>query len=148
MISQPCRCCSTCPDFCITPAFLLSCSVLSCSVLQICDDLIDATYEAQGIYGVALMSEGAWQMVYIDSAMPCFRRAAASAASQWRLLFGTSYDHREVSGYTCVEKISTCASKSWLLFGTSYENREAARPLVCWSNVRKPLQLFSLAINK
>lgn len=68
-----------------------------------CDDIIDATFEAQGIYGVALYFDQNLTLVHVDSSMPCFKRAAASPAAQWRLLFGAPSDHREIWGSVVVK---------------------------------------------
>eukprot|EP00281_Chroomonas_sp_CCMP1168_P022531 CAMPEP_0206229920 /NCGR_PEP_ID=MMETSP0047_2-20121206/9962_1 /ASSEMBLY_ACC=CAM_ASM_000192 /TAXON_ID=195065 /ORGANISM="Chroomonas mesostigmatica_cf, Strain CCMP1168" /LENGTH=465 /DNA_ID=CAMNT_0053653267 /DNA_START=21 /DNA_END=1415 /DNA_ORIENTATION=- len=61
----------------------------------ICDELILSEFEAQGIYGVALYAGGAWTLVWVDANLPCYRRAAASPTTPWRLLFGGSQDQVE-----------------------------------------------------
>ncbi|KAK3287131.1 hypothetical protein CYMTET_5360 [Cymbomonas tetramitiformis] len=41
-----------------------------------CRNFIDDTYEDCGIYGVALCVKGRWQMVWVDSHLPCFVKGA------------------------------------------------------------------------
>jgi len=60
---------------------------------DICDDLIDETYEEQGIYGVSFWTAGGWCMVWVDSYFPCYR---SSKRGKYRLLFAGSVDQKEI----------------------------------------------------
>lgn len=53
------------------------------------DQLIDTSYEQQGIYGVSLTgNDGGWMMVYVDAYLPCYRLPSTPSTSHHRMLFG------------------------------------------------------------
>ena len=62
----------------------------------LCDDLIDETYEASGIYGVSFWHQERWVMVWVDAYMPCYRPARASHSGKVKLIFGGSQDCKEI----------------------------------------------------
>ena len=63
---------------------------------DLCDDLIDETYEEHGIYGVSFWQHGAWHMVWVDGYFPCYRPGKSSHSGKHKLIFGGSTDHKEI----------------------------------------------------
>jgi hypothetical protein len=78
--------------------------------LQVADDLIDETFEEQGIYGVSFFVEGRWRMVWVDAYFPCTAKPLAVVRTSshhrgsttlpsrqlWRPLFARMKDTKEI----------------------------------------------------
>lgn len=75
---------------------------------DLCDDLIDETYEESGIYGVSFWQHGAWQMVWVDSYFPCYRPGKSSHSGKHKLIFSSSTNCKEIWPLV-IEKV-TCHS--------------------------------------
>ena len=63
---------------------------------DLADDLIDETYEEQGIYGVSFWIRGKWRMVWVDSYFPCYRPSSKSHRNKHRLIFAGAMDQKEI----------------------------------------------------
>ncbi len=77
---------------------------------DLCDDLIDETYEEAGIYGVSFWQHGAWQMVWVDGYFPCYRPGKSSHSGKHKLIFGSSTNHKEIWPLV-IEKVPRCPSQ-------------------------------------
>ena len=77
---------------------------------DLCDDLIDETYEEAGIYGVSFWQHGAWEMVWVDGYFPCYRPGKSSHSGKHKLIFGGSTDHKEIWPLV-IEKVPRCPSE-------------------------------------
>ena len=74
-------------------------SALAAAVSQhpdLADDLVDETYEEQGIYGVSFFVDGGWTMIWVDGFMPCYRPSGKTHSGKHKLIFGKSSDHKEI----------------------------------------------------
>lgn len=76
-------------------------SALAAAVHQqpdLCDDLIEETYEEQGIYGVSFWVGGKWRMIWVDGYFPCYKTRSRSGRGKkkYRLLFAKPTDRKEI----------------------------------------------------
>ena len=62
---------------------------------DLADDLIDETYEEQGIYGVSFWRDGRWRMTWVDQYFPCYRPSGKSHSGKHKLIFASGEDHKE-----------------------------------------------------
>jgi len=63
---------------------------------DLADDLVDETYEEQGIYGVSFYIRGKWRMIWVDSFFPCYRPKSSSHRGKHRLIFAGASDRKEL----------------------------------------------------
>lgn len=76
--------------------FLAAVSAVVQHYPDIADELIDETYEEQGIYGVSLWKHGKWQMVWVDGYFPCYHPHGRSHRGKHRLIFANPDDGKEI----------------------------------------------------
>lgn len=63
---------------------------------DLAEDLIDETYEEQGIYGVTFWINGRWQMTWVDCYFPCYQPSSKSHRGKYRLIFAGANDGKEI----------------------------------------------------
>jgi hypothetical protein len=63
---------------------------------DLADDLIDETYEEQGMYGVSFWQHGSWRMTWVDSYFPCYRPSGRTHSGKHKLIFASGEDHKEI----------------------------------------------------
>merc|ERR1711862_118249 len=59
------------------------------------EDLIDETYEEQGIYGVSFWRHGRWQMTWVDFYFPCYMPSSRNRGKH-KLIFAGANDGKEI----------------------------------------------------
>jgi len=64
---------------------------------ELAEDLIDETYEEQGIYGVTFWRRGKWKMTWVDGYFPCYQPSSKSSRrGKHRLIFAGASDGKEI----------------------------------------------------
>ena len=58
--------------------YFLSAVATAVSDREVRRELIDATFEEAGIYGVSFFLRGRWRMVWVDSYFPCYQAKATA----------------------------------------------------------------------
>ena len=76
--------------------YLLSALALATRDCGVCEDLIDATFEDAGAYGVTLFVRGRWTLVFVDGFFPCWIPNDAHGRRRPRPVFASAADHREI----------------------------------------------------
>ena len=75
--------------------YFMSALALAPSDASVCDDLIDATFEDVGIYGVTLFVDGCWELVWVDCYFPCYVSNDTHGARP-KPIYASARDHREI----------------------------------------------------